>query len=114
MMKFICVYVVILLASISLCHADGFKIKGKISGGGEGVKVFLTDLSQYRHFYDSTTIKNGEFEFNGKVESPEMRCITIYKNDSQRGEWKSTVKLPIFVDNSSMTLEAPYDSLTTK
>ena len=114
MMKFICVYVVILLASISLCHADGFKIKGKISGGGEGVKVFLTDLSQYRHFYDSTTIKNGEFEFNGKVESPEMRCITIYKNDSQRGEWKSTVKLPIFVDNSSMTLEAPYDSLPTK
>ena len=114
MMKFICVYVVILLASISLCHADGFKIRGKISGGGEGVKVFLTDLSQYRHFYDSTTIKNGEFEFNGKVESPEMRCITIYKNDSQRGEWKSTVKLPIFVDNSSMTLEAPYDSLPTK
>lgn len=46
MMKFICVYVVILLASISLCHADGFKIRGKISGGGEGVKVFLTDLSQ--------------------------------------------------------------------
>ena len=43
------------------------------------MKVFLTDLSQYRHFYDSTTIKNGEFEFNRKVESPEMRCITIYK-----------------------------------
>ena len=44
-----------------------------------------------------------------------MRCITIYKDDdSQRGEWKSTVKLPIFVDNSSMTLEAPYDSLPTK
>ena len=59
-------------------------------------------------------IKNGEFEFDGKVESPEMRCITIYKNDSQRGEWKSTVKLPIFVDNSFMTLEAPYDSLPTK
>ena len=60
----------------------------------------MTDLSQYRHFYDSAMIKNGELEFDGKVESPEMRCITIYKNDSQRGEWKSTVKLPIFVDNS--------------
>lgn len=113
-MKFICVYVIVLLASVSLCHADGFKIKGKISRGGEGVKVFLTDLSQYKHLYDSTTIKNGEFEFNGKVDTPEMRCITIYKNDSQRGEWKSTVKLPIFVDNSSITLEAPYDSLPTK
>lgn len=114
MMKFICVYVIVLFASVSLCHADGFKIKGKISRGGEGVKVFLTDLSQYKHLYDSTTIKNGEFEFNGKVDTPEMRCITIYKNDSQRGEWKSTVKLPIFVDNSSITLEAPYDSLPTK
>ena len=36
MMKFICVYVVILLASISLCHADGLKLKGKSVGVERG------------------------------------------------------------------------------
>lgn len=73
MMKFICVYVVILLASISSCHADGFKIRGKISGGGEGVKVFLTDLSQYRHFYDSTTIKMVSLNLTGKWNL--LKCV---------------------------------------
>ena len=105
---------VVLFLSVNVCRADGFKIKGRIVGGGEGVKVFLTDLSQYRHIYDSTVIKNGEFEFSGRVDTPEMRCITIHKNDDKRGDWKSTVKLPVFVDNSSMMLEAPYDSLPTK
>lgn len=112
-MKIIYVLVVLVL-SVNVCRADGFKIKGRIVGGGEGVKVFLTDLSQYRHIYDSTVIKNGEFEFSGRVDTPEMRCITIHKNDDKRGDWKSTVKLPVFVDNSSMMLEAPYDSLPTK
>ena len=112
-MKIIYVLVVLVL-SVNECRADGFKIKGRIVGGGEGVKVFLTDLSQYRHIYDSTVIKNGEFEFSGRVDTPEMRCITIHKNDDKRGDWKSTVKLPVFVDNSSMMLEAPYDSLPTK
>ena len=107
-------YALVMLLTVNVCYADGFKIKGKIAGGGEGVKVFLTDLSQYRHVYDSAVIKNGEFEFSGRVDMPEMRCITIYKNDADRREWKSTVKLPIFVDNSSMMLEAPYDSLPTK
>ena len=114
-MKTTWIYMLVLLfTGVNVCRADGFVIKGKISGGGEGVKVFLTDISQYRHIYDSTEIKNGEFEFRGLLTSPEMRCITIYKNDQNRREWKSTVKLPIFMDNSSVEIVAPYDSLPTK
>ncbi len=45
-----------------------------------------------------------------------LKCVLsrFIKMTVSGGEWKSTVKLPIFVDNSSMTLEAPYDSLPTK
>ena len=42
-MKIIYVLVVLVL-SVNECRADGFKIKGRIVGGGEGVKVFLTDI----------------------------------------------------------------------
>lgn len=73
MMKFICVYVVILLASISLCHADGFKIKGKISGGGEGVKVFLTDLSQYSIFMIAPRLKMVSLNLTGKWNL--LKCV---------------------------------------
>ena len=38
-MKIIYVLVVLVL-SVNECRADGFKIKGRIVGGGEGVKVF--------------------------------------------------------------------------
>ena len=71
-MKIIYVLVVLVL-SVNECRADGFKIKGRIVGGGEGVKVFLTDLSQYRHIYDSTVIKNGEFELAGGL--IRLKCV---------------------------------------
>lgn len=104
----------LLFAGVNISHADGFVIKGKISGGGEGMKVFLTDISQYRQMYDSTVIRDGEFEFRGKIASPAIRCITIFRDDKNRRDYKSTVKLPIFVDNSSLEIVAPYDSLPTK
>ena len=104
----------LLWAGISPCQADGFRIQGKISGGGEGVKVYLTDLSQTRRVYDSTVIHHGEFLFQGKVEKPEIWCITINKDPQADNLWKVLVKLPLFVENSDIVITAPYDSLPVR
>lgn len=104
----------LLMAGISYCHADGYSITGKISGGGDGIKVYLTDLSQYRRLYDSTVIRNGEFRFVGKVEAPEMRCITLNKAPEAENQWAVLVRLPLFVENSDIVITSPFDSLPVK
>lgn len=114
MTKIMIIGLSLLLAGISYCRADGFSIQGKITDGGEGVKVYLTDLSQHRHMYDSTVIRNGEFRFEGKVDSPELRCITINKDPNASNQWAVMVKLPLFVENSDIVITAPYDSLPVR
>lgn len=114
MIKTIIIGLFLLYVGITSCQADGFTIRGKITGGGEGMKVYLTDLSQHRHLYDSAVIKNGEFRFEGKVETPELRCITIHKDPQASNQWAVLVKLPLFVENSDMVITAPYDSLPVK
>lgn len=114
MIKTILFGLFLLWAGINPGYADGFTIRGKISGGGEGVKVYLTDLSQHRRLYDSAVIENGEFRFEGKVEAPEIRCITINKDPKADNSWAVTVKLPLFVENTDILITAPYDSLPVK
>ena len=114
MIKTILLSLSLLVAGVNYCHADGYRITGKITGGGEGVKVYLTDLSQYRQVYDSAVIQNGEFRFEGRVETPGIRCITINKDPEASNQWAVTVKLPLFVENSDIVITAPYDSLPVK
>lgn len=104
----------LLLAGVNHCSAQGFTITGNISGGGDGMKVYLTDLSQHRVMYDSAVIKNGKFLFKGKVEQPEIRCITLNKDPEASNQWSVLVRLPLFVENSDIVITSPYDSLPVK
>ena len=80
--------VFIILAGLLMLGActgkpEGFVLKGELKGAPDDHWVFLTNTGQ-THYYDSTRLKNGRFEFKGKVDGPELRCITYFKDPSQR------------------------------
>lgn len=111
-MKNVWICMILLFVGVHVCCADGYRIKGKIIGGGEGMKIFLTTKSSFdRVVFDSAIIKNGEFEFQGRMDFPALRAITINKDVTNRNTYQSTVSLPFFLDNSSIEIVAPYDSL---
>ena len=48
-------------------------------------------------FYDSVQLKKGYFEFRGNVANPELRCITCFKDPSQRiYGWDKILMVPIY------------------
>ena len=75
--------VFIILAGLLMLGActgkpEGFVLKGELKGAPDDHWVFLTNTGQ-THYYDSTRLKNGRFEFKGKVDGPELRVLLILK-----------------------------------
>ncbi|HIA36006.1 MAG TPA: AhpC/TSA family protein [Flavobacteriales bacterium] len=78
-------------------NIDGFIVVGKIDGVKNG-KVFLAKLdliTNERIDVDSTEIKDGEFTFKGKIESPYLH--TLFFNDNKD-------KIHLFLENSEITI----------
>ena len=94
--------VFIILAGLLMLGActgkpEGFVLKGELKGAPDDHWVFLTNTGQ-THYYDSTRLKNGRFEFKGKVDGPELRCITYFKDPSQRVfGWDKILNIPVYV-----------------
>ncbi len=66
-------------------------------------------------YYDSVQLKKGKFEFKGKVDYPELRCITYFKDPSQRiYGWDKIMVLPIYVENSTIQISLPFAELPSK
>ena len=112
-MRIFVLIICLLTALAGQAQTNGFVLKGKISGVKEGQWVYLTDMDQ-QVVYDSIVIKNGIFEFQGIVKLPELRCLTIYKNLQNQEAWNGIIALPIFVENTLVTVEAPYEKMPTK
>ena len=78
------------LLSLVGCQSkpEGFVIKGEFQGAPENEWVYLMNTGQTM-YYDSVQLKKGRFEFKGKVDYPELRCITYFNDPSQRiyGSW---------------------------
>lgn len=94
--------------------AQGYKITGHIKGNGEGKKVFLRS-SDNPKLVDSTVIKNGTFTFSGKATYPQMYDITINKETPTKENprpWQPLI--PLFVENTNITLSAELDSINTQ
>ncbi|MFL5772620.1 MAG: redoxin domain-containing protein [Flavisolibacter sp.] len=53
-----------------------FSIKGKINGQEDGFVVLSYPFSSGKMIKDTSWIKNGSFEFNGKLEQPVMASLT--------------------------------------
>ena len=65
--------------------AQGYTITGHLKGNSEGKKVFLRSTINPK-LADSTVIRNGTFEFRGKVDYPQMFDITIMKTSPRKRE----------------------------
>jgi peroxiredoxin len=97
--------IVAVLISASSCNnkkTDGYTIEGTITGADTGW-VFLKKRDEGKMLTaDSAQIKDGKFTLTGKVDLPEMYYLKL-----QTGE----DALPLFVENSAITLKVYADSL---
>ena len=111
--------VFIILAGLLMLGActgkpEGFILKGELEGAPDDHWVFLTNTGQ-THYYDSTRLKNGRFEFKGKVDSPELRCITYFKDPSQRVfGWDKILNIPVYVENAAIQVTLPFAEMPSK
>src|ERR1700761_792342 len=89
-----------------------FHLTGTISGGIEGMKVYLryADVQGAKPL-DSAKLHNGKFTFSGEMASPRY-CTILFKDTAtgKQDDLESKV-IELFVENSEITVTAPYDSL---
>ncbi|TKG94825.1 AhpC/TSA family protein [Puteibacter caeruleilacunae] len=96
---FIVLIAVFLFAS---CGDKGFVINGTLEGMDTG-KLYLKKLEKGRMVaVDTAELQAGQFSFDGKVGLPELHYI-LMENDKPL--------FPLFVENSSITIQAKKDSL---
>lgn len=104
----------LLLLGACQSKPEGFVIKGELTGAPENKWIYLTDYDQ-KIYYDSTQLKNGHFEFEGKLEYPELCRITYFKDPSQRiYGWSNILSVPVFVENATIHFSVPFTEMPTK
>lgn len=91
---------------------DGYVVHGNIAGNSDGMKVQLVDQSVYPPVVlDSTVIKNGKFEFKGKLELPGRYQVIIDKTGE--GDESEMLASSFYLENSDITYSGHVDSLKT-
>lgn len=113
-MKLIAIIAVLLGMMSCQAKREGYIIKGELAGAPENEWVFLMDANQ-RVYLDSVQLKQGRFEFRGKVEFPELRNIMFYKDPSQRVYgWSKILCIPVYVENSVIQVSVPFAEMPSK
>lgn len=92
---------------------DGYNINGNVPEAWEGKLVFLTlnDINVPENI-DSTTIKDGKFNFQGNFEIPRYCNIRVYLDAADRVSRNKMVNFSLFVDNNE--IEAICDNSGTQ
>lgn len=110
-MKKICFSVLAVLLLLSFSMAPEFHITGRITGGVEGMKIYLkyADIPS-KQMLDSTVLHNGQFVFHGQVASPRFYTI-LFKDTAKTDRYYQDKIINLFVENADISVEAPYDSL---
>lgn len=101
-------------ASFMACQQkpEGYVINGNIAGKSDGMKVLLVDESNYPPvIVDSTVIKNGKFQFTGKLELPGLYQIQIDR--ASKGNETDLLASGFYLENSEITFSGHIDSLRT-
>jgi thiol-disulfide isomerase/thioredoxin len=110
----------VLMISCEKVHTS-YTFKGKIDGAADGTKVFLKTVQQDmfttvlspEFIADSTIIKDGKFEFSGKI--PEAKLYLLVINSKKTPEKPDMPifqpSIPVFLENSDIELEAVLDSI---
>ena len=96
--------IIAMLISVISCNkkTDGYTIDGTITGADTGW-IFLKKREEGKMLTaDSVQIKDGKFEFAGKVELPEMYYVKLPNVDGA---------FPFFIENAALTMQVFADSL---
>lgn len=93
---------------------DGYVIKGELEGAPENKWLFMMDAAQ-RVYYDSVQLKDGRFEFRGKLDAPELRYIVFYKDPTQRFYgWENILAIPVYLENAEVRVRVPFAEMPSK
>lgn len=84
----------------NLQPAEGYTIEGKVIGYPDGTVVDMLNGNGAPEM--STSIANGSFRFNGKMEFPDFKLIAFNKSQPY---------ITMLLDNSNVTINATKDAL---
>lgn len=102
------------LTAQSMGAPPTFKITGNITGGREGMKIYLkyADLAfAERTNIDSAVLHNGQFEFSGSAAAPRFVEI-LFRDLKKNPEYSYEDRMiNLFVENAAISVKAVYDSL---
>lgn len=100
---------------------ENYTFKGEIEGAADGTKVLLkavdedlqTAVLSSGNITDSTQIKDGKFEFSGKLSEAKLYLLIIASktNAEETGMPVYQPSVPVFLENSDIELEAKLDSI---
>ncbi len=83
--------------------AGGFNIHGTLAGVEDGTMIYMEKVQDNELVkVDSTTLKDGKFEFTGKVDYPEMVYLRI-------GNSRNMINL--YVENNDIDIESDVSNL---
>lgn len=108
------IFALLCCASLMACQQkpEGYVINGNIAGNCDGMKVLLVNEVDYPPVtIDSTVIKNGKFQFTGKLELPGEYQIQIDR--SLKGDEADLRASRFYLENSVITFSGHIDSLAT-
>lgn len=101
MKKIILMFVLAVILVSCMSKKDQYKISGVVKGGNVAM-VFLQKMDSTGWItVDSAAVKNNEFEFKGKVDSPDRWMIAIKGTD---------MVYPFFLENSDIKLTVHADT----
>ncbi len=83
---------------------DSFVIVGEVTEFEDSTKIYLSDPDAQKKI-DSTFVVDGQFKFEGKVESPGKLSLMSEFEQGERPAYKS-----FWVDNSSITVKGNYEN----
>ena len=111
-MKKLSIIILCLCTLFSFRPKPGFHLAGTITGGIEGMKVYLryADVQGAKPL-DSVVLHKGRFVFSGNMSSPRY-CTILFKDTStKKDRYLEDKVIELFVENSDISVTAPYDSL---
>lgn len=97
-----------LVSGICAAQPQPFSLKGKVEGKTDDyIYLFYKDGKQSVSVMDSVLLKNGAFEFNGKLEEVTSAYVLMDKNNQ-----RSPRVLPVYIAPGDMQLTIRYDNFS--
>ena len=101
----------LLLAPFSLMAQSDFTINGKTNTVANGSKIYLVFAENGQRTTDSAMVKNGTFEFKGKVNAPTMGNLFSNVNPYKKGAQTLNMDYTsLFIEPGTITVKS-VDSL---